>query len=50
MQRTPEGYAYGFLSAELGVVLYLHLEVAMPGRNEVELPSGAEDLRLSFQS
>ena len=50
MQRTLEGYAYDFLSAELGVVLNLYLEVAMPGRNEAELPSGAEDLRLSFQS
>jgi hypothetical protein len=44
------GHAYGFLSAGFGVVLNLYLEVAMPGRNEVELPSGAEDLRLSFQS
>jgi hypothetical protein len=47
---TLEGYAYDFLSAELGVVLNLHLEVAMPGRNEAELPSGGEDWRLSFQS
>ena len=45
-----EGYAYGFLSAGFGVVLNLCLEVAMPGRNEAELPSGAEGLRLSFQS
>jgi hypothetical protein len=50
MKMILEGYAYGFLSAELGVVLNLRLEVAMPGRNEAELPSGAEDLRLSFQS
>lgn len=47
---TLEGYAYDFLSAELDVVLNLYLEVAMPGRNEAELPSDAEDLRLSFQS
>jgi hypothetical protein len=47
---TLEGYAYDFLSAEFGVVLNLYLEVAMPGRDEAELPSGAGDLRLLFQS
>jgi hypothetical protein len=50
MQRTLEGYAYDFLSAEPGVVPNLYLEVAMPGQNEAELPSGAEDLHPSFQS
>jgi len=47
---TLKGYAYHFLSAAFGVVLNLYLEVAMPGRNEAELPSGAENLHLSFQS
>jgi hypothetical protein len=47
---TLEGYAYDFLSGEVGVVLNLYLEVVMPGQNEAELPNGAEDLRLSFQS
>lgn len=50
MQMVLEGYTYDFLSAGFGVVLSLHLEVVMPGRNEAEPPSGAEDLRLSFQS
>jgi hypothetical protein len=50
MQMTMGGYAYGFLSAGLGVVLNLYLEVVMPGRNEAELRSGAEDLRLLFQN
>jgi hypothetical protein len=49
MQMTL-GYAYDFLSAERGVFLNLHLGVAMPGRNEAELPSGAEGLSLLFQS
>ena len=50
MHITVEGYAYDFRSVELGVVLKQHLGVAMPGRNEGEPPSGAENLSLSFQS
>ena len=50
MQMKLRGYAYGFLSAGFGVVLNLYPGVAMPGRNEAELPSGDEDLHLSFQS
>jgi hypothetical protein len=50
MQMKLGGYAYGFLCGGFGVVLNLYLEVVMPGRNEVELPSGVEDLRLLFQN
>ena len=46
---TLEGSTYGLLFAELGVVLNLYREVAMPGRNEVELPGGDGGLRLSTQ-